>query len=228
MTNPSDHPVDPSTDGSGAHGDATPDWPIAVRGVTESVVATLGPNERWNMAALGLHAPDQVGEPVTARTWGRTRTWRNFNERESGVIQFTTDPVEFVDAAVTIREADTPVLPGADAWVEIDVEAVGSGEQGDTPWVDWELTPVDSTVRRQRVPTINRGFGAVIDATVAASRLDVDAYPTDVLLDRLVYFAETVEKCGGDDERTAFATLDTETGWRDRLSAGRSPPQFDQ
>ena len=53
------------------------DWPVDLRGVTESIVATLGPNDRWNMAALGLHAPDDSGEPVTATTWGNTRTRRN-------------------------------------------------------------------------------------------------------------------------------------------------------
>jgi len=56
-------------------------WPVALRGVTESIVTTLGPNDRWNVAALGLHAPDDPSDPVTARTYGRTRTWRNFTER---------------------------------------------------------------------------------------------------------------------------------------------------
>ena len=45
-------------------------WPLELRGVTEAVVTTRGPNDRWNLAALGLFA----GDPVTARTWGRTRT----------------------------------------------------------------------------------------------------------------------------------------------------------
>jgi len=52
------------------------EWPVDLAGVTESVVTTLGPNDQWNLAALGLHAPDGDG-PVTATTWGRTRTWRN-------------------------------------------------------------------------------------------------------------------------------------------------------
>lgn len=204
------------------------DWPVAITGVTESIVATLGPNERWNMAALGLKAPPKETDPVTARTWGRTRTWRNFTERGSGVVQFTADPQEFVDAAVTIREEDSPVLPGADAWVEIEVTQTDSGTQEGTDWVDWTLGPVSATVRRERIPTINRGFGAVIDATVAVSRLDVEAYPTDVLVDRLVYFAETVDKCGGPNEQAAFATLDAVTDWRERLPADEQPPTFDQ
>ncbi|WP_281194970.1 DUF447 domain-containing protein [Halorubrum sp. F4] len=192
-------------------------WPVDLRGVTESVVATLGPNERWNVAALGLHAPDDADasdDPVTARTYGRTRTWRNFTERGGGVVQFTADPREFVDAALTVREEPEPVLPGADAWVEVRVEAVDSETRGDTTVRTWALDPVESAVVSERVSTINRGFGAVVDATVAASRLDVPDYDTAGLLDRLRYFAAVVDRCGGPAEREAFARIDETTDWR--------------
>ncbi|OYR38774.1 DUF447 domain-containing protein [Halorubrum sp. Eb13] len=191
-------------------------WPVALRGVTESIVTTLGPNDRWNVAALGLHAPNDPADPVTARTYGRTRTWRNFTERGGGVVQFTSDPRTFVDAALTVREVDEPVLETADAWVEVTAEEVGSETEGDTTIRTWSLDPAESAVLRERVPTINRGFGAVVDATVAASRLDVPAFETAELLDRLAYFADVVDRCGGPAEREAFARIDEATGWRER------------
>lgn len=197
-------------------------WPVALRGVTEAVVTTLGPNDRWNVAALGLHAPaeaddgNEPGVPVTARTWGNTRTRRNFRRRGGGLVQFVTDPRTFVDAALTVREEPEPVLSSAAAWVEVRAERVDGGESDGTRWEEWALHPVDAEVRRTTVPTINRGFNAVVDATVAASRLDVPAYDEDALLDRLVYFAETVERCGGPAEREALARIDAATGWRDR------------
>ena len=191
------------------------DWPVALRGVTESIVATLGPNDRWNQAALGLHAPDDDG-PVTAVTWGKTRTRGNFERRGGGVIQFTTDPREFVDAALDVTETDEPVRSGAAAWVEVDARRIEAGEDGGTEWVRWALHPRTATVRERTVPTINRGFYAVVDATVAASRLDVPAFDTAALLDRLAYFADTVERCGGPAEREAFARVDELTGWRER------------
>ncbi|ELZ49528.1 hypothetical protein C465_08156 [Halorubrum distributum JCM 9100] len=205
----------------GFEGVAPDGWPVPLRGVTESVVTTLGPNGRWNVAALGLHAPetDADGEPdspVIARTYGRTRTWRNFEERGGGVVQFTVDPRTFVDAALTVREAGDPVLPSADAWVEVDAEEVAAETDGDTTIRTWELSPVDSAVVSERVPTVNRGFGAVVDATVAASRLDVPAFDTGELLDRLRYFADVVDRCGGPAEREAFARIDEATGWRER------------
>ena len=198
------------------------EWPAALdlRGVTESVVTTLGPNGEWNLAALGLRAPGNdgpgndtpedengrcaTGDRVTARTWGRTRTWRNFTERGGGYVQFTRDPRTFVDAALSVRESDDPVLEEADAWVRVEVERLDEGESGGTAWVDWALSPVGSAVLRETVPTTNRGYYAVVEATVAASRLDVDAYDRAELIERLRYFESVVETAGGPAEREAF------------------------
>ncbi|QPV62079.1 DUF447 family protein [Halosimplex litoreum] len=191
-------------DGDADGGGTDADWPVELAGVVESVVTTLGPNDRWNVAALGLHA----GDPVTARTYGRTRTWRNFSEQGGGVVQFTRDPVDFVDAALSVYEVDGPVLDSADAWVEIDAERVGTDHEGDTEIVTWALRPVDGGVERRVVPTTNRGFYAVVEATVAASRLDVPGYERETLLDRLAYFESVVETAGGERERTAFERID--------------------
>jgi hypothetical protein len=178
-------------------------WPVELTGVTESVVTTLGPNDRWNVAALGLVA----GDPVTARSWGRTRTWRNFETEGGGYAQFVSDPVVFVDAACSIHEVDEPILPSADAWVRVDVAVIDRGTEHGTRWTEWALTPADSSVERETVPTINRGYYAVIEATVAASRLDVSGYDTETLRERIAYFESVAERCGGPRERNAFDRL---------------------
>ena len=192
------------------------DWPVRLRGVTESVVTTLGPNNRYNVAALGIHAPTDgaAGDPVDigdadggdarARTWGRTRTWRNFTERGEGYVQFVRDPVLFVDATMGIREVDDPVLADAAAWVRVSVEQTDAGSEGGTQWVDWQLVPVESTVRRRVVPAFDRGYAAVVEATVAASRLDVDAYDTETLRGRIEYFERVGRRCGGPAVEAAF------------------------
>jgi len=189
----------------------TAEWPVDLRGVTESVVTTLGPNERWNVAALGLHAPEE-GEPIRARTWGRTRTWWNFTERGEGYVQFTVDAVDFAEAAMTVREEAEPVLSSADAWVRVTVEERDRGDEGGTQWVEWALTPVESAVERRTVPTTNRGYYAVVEATVAASRLDVPEYDTEALRDRIDYFEAVVERCGGERERAAFEIVREQVG----------------
>ncbi len=198
--------------GSGdAATDDPPEWPVELRGVTESVVTTRGPEGRWNVAALGLHAvEDPSGDessPVTARTWGETRTRRNFRREGGGYVQFVRDPVLFVEAALSVTERSDPVLVAADAWVEVAVERVATGESGGTDWAEWVLRPVDVEVEREVVPTVNRGFNAVVEATVAASRLDVAAYDREELVDRLEFLGTVVESCGGLEERRAFERL---------------------
>ncbi|MCT9097203.1 DUF447 domain-containing protein [Haloarchaeobius sp. HME9146] len=186
------------------------DWPVDLRGVTESVVATEGPNGRWNLAALGLHS----GDPVTARTWGRTRTRINFDRRGEAVVQFTRDPVHFTEAALNVFELDEPVLDSADAWVRVDVELVTTGDDGTTDWAEWELHPIEAAVERESVVPINRAFGAVIEATVAASRLDVPTYDSTTLRQRLSYFEAVVDRCGGEREREAMDRIATLTDWK--------------
>ncbi|MEM4781500.1 MAG: DUF447 family protein [Halalkalicoccus sp.] len=187
-------------------------WPVDLDGVTESVVATLGPNGLWNVAALGLFPT----EPVTARTWGNTRTRRNFHRQDEGYVQFTRDPVDFVEAACGIYERDGPVLPSADAWVRVAVEQVKEGESDGTRWEEWELRPVESGIESRVVPATSRGYYAVIEATVAASRLDVPSYDTEELLDRLAYFESVAERCGSERDREAFDRLAERSGWNRR------------
>lgn len=185
-----------------------PGWPVELRGITESVVTTRGGEGGWDVAALGLHA----GEPVTARTWGDTRTRRNLGREGAGYVQFTRDPVTFVEAALAVRTVEEPVLPDADAWVRVEAERTDAGESGGTRWVDWRLTPVDAGVEREVVPTVNRGYNAVVEATVAASRLGVPGYDESTLRERLDFLEAVARRCGGPRERAAVERLDELVG----------------
>lgn len=212
---------------SGPEGEA--DWPVTLEGATETVVTTLGPNGRWNAAALGLFAESaedslkdnraddleyvDLERVVFARTWGKTRTRRNFHERGTGYVQFTRDPVDFVDAALSIFELEGRILESADAWVQVSVEQTDSGTENGTRWEEWRLQPLESAVETETVPTINRGFGAVIEATVAASRLDVDGYDESALRGRLDHYASVVERAGGPREREALARVGEHSEW---------------
>lgn len=188
------------------------EWPVSLDGVTESIVTTLGPNGKWNAAALGLFAGEN-GDPVTATTWGNTRTRRNFHRRREGYVQFTVDPVDFVDAALSIYELEEPVLESANAWVRVRVERIDEGTDGDTDWEEWRLHPVESEIVSRTVPTTDRGFGAVIEATVAASRLAVPDYDEDELRDRLEYCASVVERAGSRREREALERVREYSDW---------------
>ena len=197
-------------------------WPARLRGVTETVVATLGPNDRWNHAALGVHADgaastrdeggqgDAADDPdaVTAFTYGNTRTRRNFHGRGDGVVQFTRDALDFTNAALAVHETEGPVLDAADAWVRVTATQVDARDEDGTRVETWRLDPVEATVRRRVVPVVNRGHAAVVDATVAASRLGVPGFDDDALRDRLDRAVDVVATCGGDRERAAIRRVD--------------------
>jgi len=185
------------------------DWPVAFDGIAETVTLTRDPDGRWNVAALGVHA----GDPATARTWGETVTRQNFERTGEGVVAFPDEPVLFVEAALTERKADSPRLDGLAARVEVAVDERNRGTDGGTEWVDWALVPRDSAVVRRAVPVTNRGFNAVVEMTVAASRLGVTVYDDDTLRERLASFADVVETCGGRRERDALERLREIADW---------------
>jgi len=193
-------------------------WPVPLRGVTETVVTTRGPNGKWNAAALGVHAGDDEregdeGAAASARTWGRTRTRRNFEREGEGYVQFVHDPVVFARAAMCVVERPEPLLPEALAWAAVGVERTDAGKEGETPWVDWRLSVRDSAVVSESVPLINRGHAAVVEATVAASRLGVAAYDEEALRERLDYFADVIERAGGEREREALGIVADHSDW---------------
>lgn len=179
------------------------DWPTPLEGVTETVVTTLTPSGGWNAAALGLHG----GSPVTARTWGQTRTRVAFERDGTGVIQFTTDSLTFVRAALTIHEVEEPVLAAADAWVWVEATRTASGSSAGTEWVEWRLDPLASRVRRRRVAGIRRARGAVVEASVAASRLDVEGFDRSELLATIERCGEVVERTGDARDRQAMSIV---------------------
>ncbi|MFB6113989.1 MAG: DUF447 domain-containing protein [Halodesulfurarchaeum sp.] len=190
-------------------------WPVELTGVVETVTTTRQSTGRWNVAALGLHAdddPEQM-DSVRARTWGKTRTRRNFERTGAGYVQFTRDPVVFAEAALAVREADDPVLDTTAAWVEVTVDEMERGTRRGTEWVDWRVTPIDSHVRERMVPVTSRAFGAIVEMTVAASRLSVAAYDDSDLQDRLEYFADVVERTGGPREKRALESIETHSEW---------------
>ncbi|TYL38656.1 DUF447 domain-containing protein [Natronococcus pandeyae] len=207
---------DPGSEGANASAE-TVEWPVPLEGVTESVVTTLGPNGRWNAAALGLFGDDDDDDddrgPVTATTWGNTRTRRNFHRQGEGYVQFTVDPIAFVDAALSIHELEEPVLDSANAWVRVRVEQVDSGTEEETGWEKWELHPLESEIVSETVPTIDRGFGAVIEATVAVSRLGVEGYDEGELRERLGYCASVVDRAGSKRERDALERVREYSEW---------------
>lgn len=215
----------PEPSGSVTPGEPTTEgWGAAIAGVVETVVATQGPEGRWNQAALGVEPAEGTGDriesgsndPASAKSYGRTLTRRNLERTGSAYVQHTTDPLDFVEAALGVYQTVEPTLVSAVAWTRADVERVESRTSAGTEIVEWKLTPTEGAVLETPVPTFNRGYAATIEATVYASRLDVSDYETERLLDRLSHCETIVEATGAERTLAAFERIDEIVGWRDR------------
>ncbi len=173
-------------------------WPLKMEGIVETIVTTQEESGLWNVAVLGLHG----GDIVTARTWGNTRTRKNFNKRNEGYIQFIRDSMLFAEAALGIIEHKDPIIKGACAWIKIKPISIETGHSEGTEWEDWEIKVEEYSILDKEIPRINRGYNSIVEATIIASRMGLsiekekDAQKIEELL-------EIAEKCGDIQDREA-------------------------
>ncbi|MBO5367006.1 DUF447 family protein, partial [Methanocorpusculum sp.] len=104
-------------------------------------------------------------------------------------------------------EGEMQRLRDADAWIGFTAEVVHETEQ--TYLVD--LTPVSETIIRPGIRRVNRGFDAVIDATVHATRYVFNH--SEELRQHILYDFELIRKCGGEDELAAKQILEEAVGF---------------
>tara|TARA_B100001013_G_C24548899_1_gene417813 strand:- start:313 stop:906 length:594 start_codon:yes stop_codon:yes gene_type:complete len=173
-------------------------WPFEIGGIVEVIVTTFNRSTCWNVALLGLHG----GETVTARTWGKTRTRENFSKGEDAYIHFVRDAVLFAEAALCIKEQKSPHVDGSYAWVKIETNSIGVGMARGTEWEDWDINIRESKILKREVPVVNRGYNAIVEATVIASRLRISKN-REKDLQNIENLLKIVEKCGNMRDREA-------------------------
>ncbi len=119
------------------------------------------------------------------------------------MVNFTRDPVVYVESA--LDDADGRVvdgrLEGADAWIRCSAERDGVERDGDVQ--RWRLREEDTAVETRRVFAVNRGFNAVVEAAVDATRLEF----RPELRERVERNVEVALKCGGPREEEAVEFL---------------------
>ncbi len=112
-----------------------------------------------------------------------------------------------VDAEELTNDGSMQRLRDADAWISFTADVVNETEQ--TYLID--LTPVSETVLRPGIRRVNRGFDAVIDASVHATRYVFNH--SEELRNRILYDFELIRKCGGEDELAAKKILEEAVGF---------------
>ena len=169
--------------------------------ITETVATTVGARGGRNAAPMGVRRDDGG---VYAHLWEGSTTLENVRETNEVVVNFTRDPVVYVESA--LGDGSGFVVDGhlrdADGWVRCDAERVdGTGERDEV--TRWRLVERERRVENRVLPTHSRGFASVIEATVHATRLDFKPE----LRELYEHHVDVAERCGGEREREAVDRL---------------------
>lgn len=172
-------------------------------GIYEVIFTTISREGMANAAPIGLH---MKGGKFFARLY-KSRTLDNIVNNKATAANITDDPSIFVQSALSDIQQDKfeltdgfPVLKDSPGWIIFDCKC-RSGENISVI----ELIPVRSRISQQKIKPVNRGFNAVIEATVHATRYVV--LKEQQYLDHINYYNTIVQKCGSPGDKEAMKLL---------------------
>jgi hypothetical protein len=169
--------------------------------ITETVATTHDGDGTPNAAPMGVRRDD---DGTYAHLWEGSTTLENVRATNDVVVNFTRNPVVYVEAA--LGDGSGFVVDGrlrdADGWVRCDAENIdGTNERDEV--TRWRLTERERRIENRVLPTHSRGFASIVEATVHATRLDFKPE----LRDLYEHHVEVAERCGGESEREAAERL---------------------
>lgn len=172
-------------------------------GISEVIFTTLSPDGIPNAAPMGLH---RKGNRLFARIYS-SRTLDNILSKPVAAANIVDDPVLFVKSALSDIEAGRfefvdgfPVLGEAQGWILFGCK-IKKGEKISVV----ELTPVKGKINQLKLQPVNRGFNAVIEASIHATRYVI--LKEQKHLKCIKYYNTIVNKCGGAREKDAMRLL---------------------
>lgn len=170
--------------------------------IIEAIFSTVDERGQPNFAPMGVVWGE---EELVVRPFRQTQTCRNLLATGHGVVNLTDDVLAFVQSA--LYDAVLPHFPasavpgvvfrGACSWRELAVvTAAGTAERAEV------RCRVVSKGWQRDFLGFNRAKGAVIEATILATRLHL--HDRETVLEELRRYEEIVRKTGSDTERVAF------------------------
>ncbi len=168
-------------------------------GINEIIGITFGD---WiNTAPLGIIVKDEDSTNAKVRLYSN-HTRENIKEKGELWINVIHDPVIF--AICSFEDLDDsyfeshnpPVIKGSLSWCRMKAEIKGA-------YAEVEL--IDGNVLRRNIKAVNRGFNAIVEALVHATRLV--EFRNIGLKEKVDYYLKLAEKCGGERERRAVEII---------------------
>ncbi len=174
-------------------------------GISEVIATTRG--EAVNAAPMGVVNHDFLYISM----YKSSHTFLNVKQNGQLVANLVLDPQLYVKAAFDDLESScfydddgVPVLKAAYVWVEF---ACSISDESAQKNAIVRLRPVRSKIVDRPIVPVNRGFNAIIEATIHATRYRALQEPKYLeLTDR---YGSIVKRCGGPHELEAFKLLKT-------------------
>ena len=172
-------------------------------GISEVILSTLSEDFVPNAAPIGLHRKDWR---LFAMIYNST-TLKNILVNPWAAANIVDDPVIFVKSALSdlgvenFENIDSfPVLKNSLGWVIFDC----TPKKGENISIV-EMTPVKGKIHHRVIKPVNRGFNAVIEASIHATRFV--GKKDQEYLRQIAYCNTMVKKCGGNQEKEAMKML---------------------
>lgn len=172
-------------------------------GISEVIFTTISPDGVPNAAPMGLH--NRNGR-LFVRIYN-SKTLENIMKKPLAAANIVDDPVLFVQSALSDVEPERfefidgfPVLKDAMGWILFDCKC----KKGENFSVV-ELAPIKGKITTQNIKPVNRGFNAVTEASILATRYVV--FREQKYLEHIEYYNSIVKKCGGARETEAMGLL---------------------
>lgn len=171
-------------------------------GINEVIVITRG--EKLNTAPIGIIVENENSVFAKAKLFP-SHTRSNLEKGSFFIANVVNDAVLFALATFEdlgeeyFENLDPPILNGSLAFCEFEARLEGSIAN---------LRLLRGKVLRNEVRAVNRGFNAVIEALILATRLKFNPK----LSERIRECYEIIEKCGGEREKLALKIIKRETG----------------
>ncbi len=173
-------------------------------GINEIIAITFG-KHGINTAPIGIIVDDANSQYAKVKLYP-SHTRRNVEAGSKLWTNVIYDPIIWTISAFEDLSEDwfeslnPPVIRGSLAWCEFECEKVKDGNPA-----EFKLKLMDGAILRKEFRTVNRGFNALIEALVHATRYVINRDP--LLLRKIEECRVIVEKCGSGREKMAFKIL---------------------
>lgn len=179
-------------------------------GISETIVSTG--MEHPNAAPIGIII--KGGRPFV-RLFKGSHTWANVLKEKYMAANIVYNSLLFVRSTffdlessefdyVPVRGLNFPILKEAAAWVILECINVKNTDQA----LIADLVPIEAgfnEINRKDLPVPNRGFNAVLEATVHATRYQLSG--DEKYLELIRHYETLASKCGGENEKKAMKLL---------------------